>query len=76
VIAAPEEATLLHVEPQSPLMLIERTAYTAAGLAVEYARDLFRPDRVKISLQTGIGAAARAQLSAVAHNPQASRLTK
>ncbi len=35
-------------------MEIERTAYTAAGLAVEYARDLFRPDRVRISLRTGL----------------------
>ena len=59
MIARPHEARLLQVDPQSPLMLIERTAYTAAGLAVEHARDLFRPDRVKISLQTGIGAAAR-----------------
>ena len=37
------EAALLKVEVGSPLMLIERTAYTSAGLAVEFARDLFRP---------------------------------
>jgi GntR family transcriptional regulator len=54
VAASDEEARLLHVEPHAPLMQIERTAYTAAGLAVEYARDLFRPDRVRISLRTGI----------------------
>ncbi|GAA1799432.1 GntR family transcriptional regulator [Planosporangium flavigriseum] len=60
VIARPEEAELLAVAPNSPLMLITRTAFTSAGLAVEFARDLFRPDRVRISLQTGIGAAARA----------------
>jgi GntR family transcriptional regulator len=54
VIATPEEARMLHIEPNAPLMQIERTAYTAAGLAVEYARDLFRPDRVRISLRTGI----------------------
>ena len=51
---SPEEARMLHIEPNAPLMQIERTAYTAAGLAVEYARDLFRPDRVRISLRTGI----------------------
>lgn len=55
VIARPDEAELLHVEPGSPLMLITRTAFTTAGLAVEFARDLFRPDRIKVSLQTGIG---------------------
>jgi len=36
------------------LMQIERTAFTAAGLAVEYARDLFRLDWVRISLRTGL----------------------
>lgn len=54
VVATAEEAALLGISPNSPLMLIERTTYTAAGLAIEYARDLFRPDRVRISLQTGI----------------------
>jgi GntR family transcriptional regulator len=54
VTATADEAALLSIERQAPLMQIERTAYTAAGLAVEYARDLFRPDRVRISLRTGI----------------------
>jgi GntR family transcriptional regulator len=65
VIARHEEAALLGVEPKSPLMLIERTAYTAAGLAIEYAKDLFRPDRVRISLQTGVGVGARGARPAV-----------
>lgn len=55
VVAGPGESELLGVAENSPLMLIERTAFTAAGLAVEYARDLFRPDRVRISFQTGLG---------------------
>ncbi len=55
VIARPDEAGLLKVDQGSPLMLITRTAFTTAGLAVEFARDLFRPDRIKVSLQTGIG---------------------
>ena len=59
VAARAAEARLLQVAEGTPLMLIERTTYTAAGLAVEYARDLFRPDRVRISLQTGIGTASR-----------------
>jgi GntR family transcriptional regulator len=54
VTATEEEARLLRIRPLAPLMLIERTAYTAAGLAVEYAHDLFRPDRVRISLRTGL----------------------
>jgi GntR family transcriptional regulator len=55
VIAREDEARLLKVDAGSPLMLITRTAFTAAGLAVEYARDIFRPDRIKIALRTGIG---------------------
>jgi GntR family transcriptional regulator len=54
VIASQEDADLLTVEPGSSLLLIERTAYTAAGLAVEYARDRFRPDRVRVSLRTSL----------------------
>ncbi len=57
VIARDEEAKLLGIDEGSPLMLIERTAFTAAGQAIEYARDLFRPDRVRVSLQTGLGSA-------------------
>jgi len=55
VIAREDEAALLKIEQGDPLMLITRTAFTSAGLAVEFARDLFRPDRIKIALQTGIG---------------------
>jgi GntR family transcriptional regulator len=55
VIAREDEARLLKVEVGSPLMLITRTAFTAAGLAVEFARDIVRPDRIKIALRTGIG---------------------
>lgn len=69
VAAREEEAALLQVEQGTPLMLIVRTTFTSAGLAIEYARDLFRPDRVRISLHTGIGTAARtAELRADAHD--------
>jgi len=59
VIAGTSEAELLGVEAKSALMLIERTASTAAGLPVEYARDLFRPDKVRISFRTGFGVDVR-----------------
>jgi GntR family transcriptional regulator len=72
VIATSEQATLLHVTEGSPLMRIERTAYTASGVAVEFARDLFRADRTRITLRTGLVPAARA--SAVAEG--AIRLTR
>jgi len=59
VIAGASEAELLAVEAKSALMLIERTASTAAGLPVEFARDLFRPDKVRISFRTGLGVDVR-----------------
>ena len=63
VIASREEATLLGVAEGSPLMLIERTAFTASGVAVEFARDLFRSDRTRITIRTGLGPSARSQLA-------------
>jgi GntR family transcriptional regulator len=48
VIAGPREATLLSVDEGAPLLLVERTAFDAAGLAVEYARDRFRGDRTQV----------------------------
>lgn len=54
VTASAEQARLLRVEEGSPLMLIERTAFTAAGVAVEFARDVFRADRTRITLRTGL----------------------
>ena len=64
VIADAEEAALLGVEVGSPLMLIERTAYTASGVPVEYARDVFRADRTRITLRTGLGPTARSEMAA------------
>jgi GntR family transcriptional regulator len=48
VLAGEEEAAELAVAPGAPLMLVHRTAYDAAGLAVEVARDVFRGDRTRI----------------------------
>ena len=46
---------MLDVDEGSALLLIERTALTTSGQPVEYARDLFRPDQVRISVQTVAG---------------------
>ncbi|MFB4264133.1 GntR family transcriptional regulator [Nonomuraea sp. GTA35] len=54
VIAQPAEAAELGIAPGTPLMRIERTAYAAGGTPVEYALDLFRPDRVRISVRSGV----------------------
>jgi GntR family transcriptional regulator len=46
MLAAEPEAGLLGVAPGTPLMRVERVASDAAGTVVEYALDVFRPDRV------------------------------
>jgi GntR family transcriptional regulator len=58
VVASAEQAGLLRVDEGSPLMLIERTAYAVSGTPVEHARDVFRADRTRITVRTGLGSAA------------------
>ncbi|GAA0924133.1 GntR family transcriptional regulator [Nonomuraea longicatena] len=53
VVADDGQAAHLGVAAGTPLMRIERTAYTAEGVPLEYARDLFRPDRVRVTVRTG-----------------------
>ena len=55
---------LLRVVQGSPLMLIERTAYTVSGTAVEFAHDVFRADRTRITVRTGLGPEARIEMAA------------
>jgi GntR family transcriptional regulator len=50
VVAREQEAHLLGVPVGDPLMLIERVAYSRSGLPLEYARDLFRGDRTRITV--------------------------
>ncbi|TCP56839.1 GntR family transcriptional regulator [Tamaricihabitans halophyticus] len=52
--ASEAEAERLRIEVDDPLMLIQRTAYSSAGLPVEFARDLFRADRIRIMVRSGL----------------------
>lgn len=47
VLAGAGQARALRVEPGSPLMLVERTAWARDGEAVEFARDRYRGDRAR-----------------------------
>lgn len=52
-VAADEEtAALLDVPPGTPLLAVERVAYTEAGEPIEYATDLFRGDRTRVVVWT------------------------
>ena len=55
---------LLDVEPGAALMLVTRTSYTEAGVAVEHAHDRYRADRTRISLRTSSSTAVSAELVA------------
>jgi GntR family transcriptional regulator len=57
VVAGPREAALLSVAQGAPLLLVERTAFDADGLPVEYARDRFRGDRTEVVVESNLGPA-------------------
>ena len=63
-LATDEHAALLDIEPGAALMLVTRTSYTAAGVAVEHARDRYRADRTRISLRTSISTSVSTELVA------------
>jgi GntR family transcriptional regulator len=56
VSADPAEATALGVARGTALMAVERTAFSVAGMPVEFARDLYRADRVRLMVRTHVHA--------------------
>jgi GntR family transcriptional regulator len=63
-LASAEHAKLLGVDPGTALMLVTRTAYTNAGVAVEHALDRYRADRTRIGLRTSVSTSVSAELIA------------
>ena len=53
-LAQPGEAAPLGIEPGAPVMLVERTAYSATGRPVEHSRDVFRGDRTTVVWESQI----------------------
>jgi GntR family transcriptional regulator len=53
-VASEPEADALGVGRGTPVMRVERTAYSAAGRAVEHSRDVFRGDRTTIVCESRI----------------------
>ena len=51
VVAQRHSAELLGVEPGSALMLVERIAFDADDVAVEFAHDLHRGDRARFVVE-------------------------
>ena len=53
-IATDDEAAALGIKAGDPVMRVERTAYSAAGRAVEHSRDVFRGDRTTVVWESHI----------------------
>jgi GntR family transcriptional regulator len=53
-LARTDEAHALGIEPGAPVMLVERTAYSAAGRALERSHDVFRGDRTRVVWESEI----------------------
>lgn len=51
VAATPDEARILDIDPGAPLVLVTRTTSDAEGRLFEYSQDLFRADRIRISVK-------------------------
>lgn len=69
-LASDDHAELLDIEPGAPLMLVTRTSYTVAGVAVEHAYDRYRADRTRIGLRTSVSTTVSAELVADAGDDQ------
>ena len=52
VLAEPGQGELLGVKAGAPLLLVERTAFSADGVALEFARDLYRGDRTRVLVES------------------------
>ena len=54
VVADETTGAALDEPTGAPLLRVVRTAYTTAGLPIEHASDLFRGDRVRLVLRSGL----------------------
>jgi GntR family transcriptional regulator len=70
VAARAHEARALRVPEGSPLMLVERTAFAAGGVAVEFANDRHRGDRARFVVRVVHDARMPGEIDAPA-NPRA-----
>jgi GntR family transcriptional regulator len=53
-LARAEEADALGIDVGAPVMLVERTAFSAAGRPLERSRDVFRGDRTRVVWESEI----------------------
>lgn len=66
VTADREQAQALGTKPGAALMRVERTAHSVVGQPVEFAWDVYRADRVRLMIRTGVGTDVTPALRGVA----------
>ena len=54
-----QQAEILDVTVGAPLLLITRTSFTEAGVAVEYTHDYHRSDRTRIRIRSRVDSNAK-----------------
>lgn len=62
VTASAEQARLLDVARDAPLLLVTRIAHDEEGVPIEHSSDYFRPDRIRVVLRTRVDAAPHAEV--------------
>lgn len=67
VTAGVEESAALEVPVGTALMQVQRVARTVAGVPVEFARDRYRADRVRLMIRTGVDGAPAAAVTPALH---------
>lgn len=50
--ARPDESELLQIAQNSPLLIVDRTARTSKGEIFEYSEEIYRADRISITVRT------------------------
>ncbi|WP_104129432.1 GntR family transcriptional regulator [Cryobacterium sp. N21] len=78
IIIDPSDAAMLDVAPGSPILGIARTSIAGNGTPVEFSRDLFRSDTLRVTVSGRVISVADAlsepsQTSAPQHSPQPNR---
>lgn len=70
-LLSPEDALSLSTHPNSPVLRLIRTAWSEAGVPFEYARDLYRADRIRFIVETVQSRASTVERGGTAGNGHA-----
>ncbi|TDW28808.1 GntR family transcriptional regulator [Cryobacterium psychrophilum] len=73
MIVDPADAAMLHIAPGSPILGIVRTSIAGNGTPMEFSRDLFRSDKLRVTVSGRVSSATDALSEPPESNPPAPR---